>query len=94
VRAEGLGVVQVTHDLESALAHSGRILVLENGRGVACGDAESIAEHLLRHPARGLVMPPLARFAAGLRERGIDIPLTSGVDGIISAIGDRGGCRC
>ncbi|MDR1885296.1 MAG: energy-coupling factor ABC transporter ATP-binding protein [Synergistaceae bacterium] len=93
VRDEGMGVVQVTHDLEGALANSDRILVLERGVGVTCGDAESVAEYLLRSPVQGLLMPPLARFIAGLRERGIHLPLTAGVGDVINSLEERLGCE-
>jgi energy-coupling factor transport system ATP-binding protein len=86
IRARGLAVVQVTHDLESALAHSDRILVLERGRSVVSGTPEEIALFLARNPVRGLLMPPTARFALGLRERGINVPVTSGVPELVSAL--------
>ncbi|MDR3354381.1 MAG: ATP-binding cassette domain-containing protein [Synergistaceae bacterium] len=92
LRAKGLGVVQVTHDLESALANSGRVLVLENGLGVVYGEPEQVAEHLLLNPVEGLVMPPFQRFIAGLRERGIDLPLTSDISSIIDKLEEMRRC--
>jgi energy-coupling factor transport system ATP-binding protein len=89
---EGLGVVQVTHDLESALGGSDRILVLENGSGVVCGSPEQVAEYLLSNPVEGLVMPPFLRFIAGLRERNIDLPLTSNINAIIDRLEEIRGC--
>jgi energy-coupling factor transport system ATP-binding protein len=86
IRARGLAVVQVTHDLESALAHSDKILVLEQGRAVASGTPEEIAAFLADNPVRGLLMPPTARFALGLRDRGINVPVTSGVSELVSAL--------
>jgi energy-coupling factor transport system ATP-binding protein len=86
IRARGLAVVQVTHDLESALAHSDRILVLERGRAVASGTPEEIAVFLADNPVQGLLMPPTARFAMGLRSRGIDVSVTSGVPELVSAL--------
>jgi energy-coupling factor transport system ATP-binding protein len=92
IRGEGLGVVQVTHDLQSALAHSDRILVLENGSGVTYGDAESVAAYLLDNPVQGLVIPPLVKFIVGLRERGLDLPLTSGVGRIVDSLEESRRC--
>ena len=92
LRAEGLAVVQVTHDLQSALDHSDRLLVLENGMSVAGGAPEEIAQYLLENPVRGLVMPPLVQFAAGLRERGITLDLTSDIGTIIKKIEERRPC--
>ncbi|MDR1944359.1 MAG: energy-coupling factor ABC transporter ATP-binding protein [Synergistaceae bacterium] len=90
VKAGGIAVVQVTHDLQSALDHSDRILVLENGRSVAEGSPEEIAEFLLENPVQGLLVPPLVQFTRGLRERGVKINLTGGIDEIIAALGGRG----
>jgi energy-coupling factor transport system ATP-binding protein len=86
VRSEGMAVVQITHDLQYALGHSDRILVLENGVSVALGGPEEIATHLLKKPVHGLVIPPLVQFCAGLRDRGIAIDLTSGLDTILNKI--------
>ena len=86
IRRDGLAVVQITHDLESALTNSDSILVLERGRRVAYGLSEEIAEYLLHNPVQGLVIPPLVRFIASLRERGINIPLTSDINTLINAM--------
>jgi energy-coupling factor transport system ATP-binding protein len=86
LKAGGLAVVQVTHDLQSALDHSDKVLVLENGRRVAEGPSEAIAEFLLENPVQGLLIPPLVQFAAGLRERGVKVNLTGGTGEIIDAL--------
>lgn len=88
IRDAGLAVVQITHDLGSALLHSDRILVLEAGRGVVFGRAEDVAGYLLESPVTGLVIPPLVQFAAGLRARGADILLTSDVRGIAKTVNE------
>jgi energy-coupling factor transport system ATP-binding protein len=87
IRAGGVGIVLVTHDLESALAHSDEILVLERGSAAASGNPEEIAEYLACHDVKGLVLPPLARFALGLRKRGVDVSLVGGLDEIARAAG-------
>ncbi|MDR1481036.1 MAG: energy-coupling factor ABC transporter ATP-binding protein [Synergistaceae bacterium] len=92
LRDEGLGVVQVTHDLESALGCSDRILVLENGSGTVCDRPEQVAEYLLSNPVTGLVMPPFLRFIAGLRGRNINLPLTSNINEIIDKLEETRGC--
>lgn len=92
LRRDGLAVVQITHDLESALAHSDRILVLERGRRVVCGSSEEIAEYLLNNPVQGLVIPPLVRFIAALRERGINIGLSSDIPAVIKALEEHRIC--
>jgi len=86
VKSRGVSVVQVTHDLESALANSDEILVLERGSVVAAGNPEEVAEYLAAHNVKGLVLPPIARFAMGLRERGINVRLVSGLGEVMSAI--------
>ncbi|MDR3321507.1 MAG: energy-coupling factor ABC transporter ATP-binding protein [Synergistaceae bacterium] len=91
VRRRGVAIVQVTHDLQSALNHSDRILVLEDGRGIALGSPEETASYLLENPVRGLVIPPLVRFSAGLREMGLSLKLTSGQAKIIEALEDARG---
>jgi len=91
IKSRGVSVVQVTHDLESALANSDEILVLEKGAVAAVGNPEEVAEHLAAHNVKGLVLPPIARFAVGLRERGINVPLTSGLSEIMSAVERAGG---
>lgn len=92
VRASGLGIVQITHDLQSALSESSRILVLERGRCVVSGTAEEIAAHLLENPVQGLVIPPLVRFCAGLRAQGIGgVKLTSDLTAIVARLEEARG---
>lgn len=84
----GLGIVQITHDLQSAMSESSRILVLERGRGVFTGSPEEVASFLLGNPVKGLVIPPLVRFCDGLRRRGVDIALTSDITAIAAVLED------
>ncbi len=92
LRGEGMGVVQVTHDLQSALEHSDGVLVLENGASVVEGEPERVAAYLAAHPVRGLIVPPLVRFAAGLRDRGLGVPLTAGYEEILRALEEGKPC--
>jgi ABC-type sulfate/molybdate transport systems ATPase subunit len=89
IKLRGMAIVQITHDLESALANSDEILVLERGSVAAVGNPEEVAEHLAAHNVKGLVLPPTARFAIGLRKRGIRVPLTGGLHDVIGALGLR-----
>ena len=91
LKKDGLAIVQVTHDLQSALDNSDRLLVMENGVGVAQGGAEDVAGFLLENPVRGLVIPPLVQFVAGLRARGIEIPLTCDLSEIVMKVEERSG---
>lgn len=89
LRDEGIGVIQITHDIERAVALSDKMLVMEMGRDVYYGDPEGAVEHLAEHPAKGLQLPDLVRFCAGLRSRGVEIRLTAGIDEIVRAVKKR-----
>ncbi|MDR3279434.1 MAG: energy-coupling factor ABC transporter ATP-binding protein [Synergistaceae bacterium] len=93
IRSGGLAVVQVTHDLKSALEHSDRILVLERGRAVITGAPWEIALYLASNPVQGLILPPLARFAHRMRMRGIDVPIHCEVSAIVEALERSRGAR-
>lgn len=89
IRGKGMAVIQVTHDLQSALTNSDKLLVLERGKSVVAGDPEHVAGYLLENPIKGLVIPPLVRFIAGLREKGVTIPLTADLNQVVEAIASR-----
>lgn len=93
IRDKGIAVVQITHDLQSALSHSDRILVLENGSSIAYGNAEDVAEYLLLNPVHGLVLPPLVQFAAGMQDMGLHLPLTSDIDTIMESLKEFRKCN-
>jgi energy-coupling factor transport system ATP-binding protein len=86
IKSSGMGVVQVTHDLESALENSDEILALESGAAAVFGSPDTVAEYLAARSVKGLVLPACSRFAAGLRARGIDVSLTGGIGGIVAAL--------
>jgi energy-coupling factor transport system ATP-binding protein len=88
IRAGGLAVVQVTHDLKSALEHSDMMLVLEKGREIYAGTPEETASYLAEHPVKGLVLPPLVRFAGRMRQSGFDIPIISGIPAMLGALSE------
>jgi energy-coupling factor transport system ATP-binding protein len=73
LRAEGRGIVLITHDL-AAVAGADRVVVLDQG-GVAfdAGVTELLGEPD-RLSAWGLAMPPVAVLAEELRARGVDVP--------------------
>jgi energy-coupling factor transport system ATP-binding protein len=84
--SKGMAVIHVTHDMEIAIMMSDRIAVLEHGVLAVSGTPERVAEYLSEHPVKGLVMPASVRFARGLRERGIRVPLASSVNVMIEAL--------
>jgi energy-coupling factor transport system ATP-binding protein len=84
--SNGMAVIHVTHDMEIAMSMSDRIAVLERGALVVSGTPERVAEYLSERPVKGLVMPPSARFAQGLRARGIPASLAGSVREMIEAL--------
>jgi ABC-type sugar transport system ATPase subunit len=68
------------------MSMSDRIAVLERGVLAVSGTPERVAEYLSERPVKGLVMPPSVRFAQGLREKGVRVPLASHVNVIIEAL--------
>lgn len=76
LRRRGVGICHITHDLELALGHSHRILVLQGGRTVSWGTPEETVRHLQGEGIEGLVLPPVLEVAQRLRARGRSVPLT------------------
>ena len=66
----GTGIVYITHDIETALAISDRILILEGGRRVSFERPADTAELLCRRRIKGLVLPELLDLALRLRTAG------------------------
>lgn len=87
---EGLGVVQVTHDLDVALGRCSRILVLNGGRTCCWGTPGEIIEELCRATLPGLALPSVLDFSRRLQERGWAVPLVLDVDAIRLAL-EKGG---
>ena len=55
LKARGVGILLVTHDLEKCLAHADRLVVLDSGRVAADGHPSDLWEQL---PGLGLRRPP------------------------------------
>jgi energy-coupling factor transport system ATP-binding protein len=72
-RASGRTVIAISHDIEFAAAHFGRIIVMRDGEIVADGPPDQVLSHaqgaLLA--STGLVVPPAARIAARLGVEGV-----------------------
>lgn len=73
---DNVGIAFVTHDVEEAARHADRMWVLQRGRVVLEGKPEDVLrpEHRDRLTAAGLALPAGAELAAGLVERGWDLP--------------------
>ncbi|MBE0476819.1 MAG: energy-coupling factor transporter ATPase [Coriobacteriia bacterium] len=73
LRADGHGILHVTHDL-SYVPAADETLVLAGGRAVFAGPpAELLASPEVLTSA-GLALPPIGRLAEGLRRRGVPVP--------------------
>lgn len=76
LRADGRGVLHVTHDLtEAALAD--RVIVLVEGQVAYSGDPGVLLSDAASLDRCGLESPPIARLAAALRDRGASVPVGS-----------------
>jgi energy-coupling factor transport system ATP-binding protein len=84
-RAAGRSVVAITHDMEFAATHFGRIVVLRAGQVVADGPPAAIFSAANRDllASTGLTPPPAARIAARL---GMDPPALDAA-GLLAALG-------
>ncbi len=76
LKSLGKGIVHVTHDMDLALGLADMVFVLDDGKSLLWGPPELILWELLERDIRGLVIPPLVRFAGRLRDLGFEVPLT------------------
>ncbi len=76
MRREGRGVLHVTHSISDA-AKADRVVVLQSGAVVFDGPPEELLRDHDRVRALGLVVPPTAVFAEGLRGFGVPVPVTA-----------------
>ncbi|EHM09771.1 ABC-type cobalt transport system, ATPase component [Thermanaerovibrio velox DSM 12556] len=76
LREKGIGICHITHDLEMALEHSSRILVLSKGEVVFWGTPQEAAGFLSERSVDGLVLPEVLELCSRLRARGFNVPLT------------------
>lgn len=72
--ASGVGVVLVSHDVETLAKLSDDVLLLDKGVCVAYGSARSVLVDTCALAACGLEMPFAARMAERLTERGVGLP--------------------
>ncbi len=73
---KGLGVVQITHDLDVALSRCDAVLVLNQGKVLCAGPPQKLVEALCRAALPGLILPSVLDLSWRLRERGAHVPLT------------------
>ncbi len=73
---EGHGVLIVSHDT-AGVARADRVIGLAKGRVVFDGTPEGLLGDASLLDAVGLSLPPVARLAAALRRRGLDVPVAA-----------------
>jgi energy-coupling factor transport system ATP-binding protein len=76
LREKGIGICHITHDLEMALEHSSRILVLSKGEVLFWGTPQEAAAFLSERSVDGLVLPEVLELCSRMRARGFNVPLT------------------
>jgi len=79
LKAQGLTIVISTHDLEYFLTLADQIVVMQSGQIHYQGSPQDLLAHPTTLLHAGLDLPPAARLAHRLRERGfdLDLPLTT-----------------
>jgi energy-coupling factor transport system ATP-binding protein len=75
LREEGVGILLVTHDWEEVESLADRTALLSRGRIPLQGDSEALLTALDELEEAGLRPHPLVSVLAGLRRRGLDLPL-------------------
>ena len=68
--ADGMGVILITHDIDTALTYASKIMVLEGGRAVSLRAPDDTAELLCARGIKGLVLPEILDLANMLRKSG------------------------
>lgn len=86
LKSQGIGIVQVTHDLEIALSACDKICVLEKGKALFWGTPDIVVEQMLDRPIEGLILPEVLKVAKAIRERGFDVPLTWDPERLAAAV--------
>lgn len=76
---EGTTVILISHDMELVARYAGRMIVMAEGRIVLDKKPEEAFACPLALEQAGLGVPPLARLADGLREKGPAGPAASGI---------------
>jgi energy-coupling factor transport system ATP-binding protein len=86
----GTGIALVSHSLEEVLPMADKIIVLDGGELVFDGAPEALIIEGSDIGRWGLKLPTAARFAALLRERGIEIPKEAWqIEDVVTAVKER-----
>ena len=86
LRQKGVGIIQVTHDLELALKRSTSILLLQKNKKTLWGKSAEIAELLMTGEWSGMALPPVLDLVKELRLRGIRLDATWEIAALIKSL--------
>ena len=85
LKARGMAVVMITHDMEEA-AEADRVIVLDGGRVALEGAPADVFAQSDRLVALGLETPASVRLAMALQARGVEVPAMVDEDAELAAI--------
>ena len=85
LKARGMAVVMITHDMEEA-AEADRVIVLDGGRVALEGTPAEVFAQSARLMALGLAVPASVRLAMALRDRGVEVPVLVDEDAEVEAV--------
>ncbi len=74
LRAQGRGLVMITHNLEDAMLLADRVLILQGGRALGLGTAAELLADAELLAQAGYRLPPLLGVLAHLRKAGLAVP--------------------
>jgi energy-coupling factor transport system ATP-binding protein len=84
LRRAGKTIVTVTHDLDMALEHSDRLLVLDGGIRICEGDVRAALPALFEMEH---MLPEVLQVSGALRRGGANVPLTWNVEELCRSLG-------
>jgi energy-coupling factor transport system ATP-binding protein len=88
---EGTSVLAVTHDTDFLAGVVSWAVVMSEGLCGAVRDADGVFTDLDGLAAAGVAPPETVRVAGELRRRGVDVPLTCGVEDLVAALEQSAG---
>ena len=93
-KANGMGIIHITHDLELALDISDKILILESGRTVTLGTPYETALHIGSCEIPGLTVPPILKLSKTLKDRGIIDTISWNPRELARTLARKKGAKC
>ena len=93
-KANGMGIIHITHDLELALVISDKILILESGRTVTLGTPYETALYIGSCEIPGLTVPPILKLSKTLKDRGIIDTISWNPRELARTLARKKGAKC